>query len=97
MGVADRELLAKLALLMLEELALRRNGRVKPSYWKTYRLAGFWLGRETVRRVLERLVEGGYVKIDGEYVVLLKRFTPQKSLRAVLRDAYSLLATGAPR
>jgi hypothetical protein len=97
MGVADRELLAKLALLMLEELALRRNGRVKPNYWKTYRLAEFWLGRETARRVLERLIEGGYVKIDGEYVVLLRRFTPHKSLRAVLRDAYSLLATGAPR
>ena len=97
MGVADRELLAKLALMMLEELALRRNGRVKPNYWKTYRLTGFWLGRETARRVLERLIEGGYVKIDGEYIVLLKRFTPQKSLRAVLRDAYSLLATGASR
>ncbi len=97
MSVADRELLAKLALLMLEELALRRNSRVKPRYWKTFRMAEFWLGRETARRVLERLVAGGYVKIDGEYVVLLKRFTPQKSLRAVLRDAYSLLATGAPR
>jgi len=97
MSVADRELLVKLALLMLEELALRRGGRVKPRYWKTYRMAEFWLGRETVHRVLERLVEGGYVKIDGEYVVLLKRFTPQKSLRAVLRDAYSLLATGASR
>jgi hypothetical protein len=97
MSGADRELLAKLALLMLEELALRRGGRVKSKYWKTYRMAEFWLGRETARRVLERLAEGGYVKIDGAYVVLTRRFTPQKSLRAVLRDAYNLLATGASR
>jgi hypothetical protein len=97
MSGASRELLAKLALLMLEELALRRGGRVKPKYWKTYRMAEFWLGRETAQRVLDRLVEGGYVRIDGAYVVLAKRFTPQKSLRAVLREAYSLLATGASR
>ena len=97
MSSVDRELLAKLALLMLEELALRRGGRVKFKYWKTYRMAEFWLGREVARKVLDRLTEGGYVRIDGAYVVLARRFTPQKSLRAVLRDAYNLLATGASR
>lgn len=82
---------------MLEELALRRGARAKMRYWKSFRLAQFWLGDETARRIVQRLAEGGYIKTEGEYVVLMKRFAPQKSLRAVLRDVYTLVSTGMRR
>jgi len=93
MSSVDRNLLASLALHMLEELALRRGNRVKVKYWKTYRLAEFWLGSDVAQAVLKRLVEGGYVKIEGAYVVLLKPFKPSKTLNEVLKSAYNLLAT----
>jgi len=93
MSSVDRSLLASLALHMLEELALRRGYKVKVKYWKTYRLVEFWLGSEVAQAVLKRLVEGGYVKFEGAYVVLLKPFKPSKTLNGVLKSAYNLLAT----
>ncbi|WP_167827618.1 hypothetical protein [Pyrobaculum islandicum] len=93
MKSVSRETLSKLALLMLEELALRKEGKIKLKYWKTYRMSVFWLGKDVTQRVVDRLVEGGYIKPDGEYIVLLKRFTPQKSLRAILKEAYNLLVS----
>ncbi|MEZ0319080.1 MAG: hypothetical protein ABWK05_03675 [Pyrobaculum sp.] len=92
----ERKRLATLALYMLEELALRRRGRVRLRYWKTYRMAQFWLGEEAAKQVVSKLIEGGYVKVEGDYVVLVKQFTVKKSLNAVLKDAYNLLVSQKP-
>lgn len=86
----DRELFAAVALYMLEELAWR--GRVRLKYWKTYRMVKFWLGGDVADMVVKRLVEGGYIKVEGDRAVLLRVFTPKRRLGAVLREAYSLVA-----
>lgn len=91
MTSVDKKLLASIALLMLEELALR-GGKIKPKYWKTYRLANFWLGREVAKNIVNKLVEGGYIKFQEGHVVLTKVFKPQKTLGSVLRESYILLA-----
>jgi hypothetical protein len=97
MTSADKDMLARVALLMLEELALRRDGRAKFKYWKTYRMAVFWLGKSVADSIVARLAGGGYIKIEGRYVILIKRFTHGKSLNSILKEAYNLLATGTRR
>ncbi|MCY0890942.1 MAG: hypothetical protein OWQ51_08235 [Pyrobaculum arsenaticum] len=97
MTSVNKDAAARLALLMLEELALRRGGRAKLKYWKTYRMAVFWLGKEVAENIVKRLVDGGYIRVEGGYVVLTRRFAHSKSLSAVLRDAYTLLASGRGR
>ncbi|MFN3803629.1 MAG: hypothetical protein ACK4SY_01075 [Pyrobaculum sp.] len=89
MSNVDKKILATLALYMLEELAWRE--KVKLKYWKTFRLVQFWLGEETARKIVEKLAEGRYIKLEGGYVILLKKFKPSKSLNAILRDTYTLL------
>ncbi|OYT27318.1 MAG: hypothetical protein B6V02_00015 [Thermoprotei archaeon ex4572_64] len=83
---------AKLALLILEELALR-NGRVRKKYLKTYRMLTYWKGSEYSRKILNKLVEGRYLKIDGEYIVLLKTFKVNKSLNSIYREMRKVLAS----
>ncbi|RFA97283.1 hypothetical protein [Pyrobaculum aerophilum] len=94
MTSVERDIAAKLALLMLEELALRKNGKIKVKYWKTYRMVVFWLGKEVADGIVRKLIEGGFIKIEGKYIVLVKRFSHGKSLNAILREAYNLLSTG---
>ncbi|MEM0369523.1 MAG: hypothetical protein QXE80_02385 [Pyrobaculum sp.] len=93
MKSVDKKILTSIALLMLEELAIR-GGKIKPKYWKTYRLANFWFGSEVTSHILNKLIEGGYIKIQDSYIVLIKAFRPQKSLGSVLRGFYTLLASG---
>ena len=97
MTSADRDVLARAALLMLEELALRRDGKAKLKYWKTYRMAVFWLGRGVADGIVAKLAEGGYIKVEGRYVVLMRRFTHGRSLNSILKEAYNLFATGTRR
>lgn len=91
MSSVEKKILATLALYMLEELAWRE--KVKLKYWKTFRLVQFWLGEETARKIVEKLVEGGYIRLEGRHVVLLKKFKPSKSLNAILRETYILLVS----
>ncbi|HII47186.1 hypothetical protein [Pyrobaculum aerophilum] len=97
MTSVERDIAARLALLMLEELALRKNGKIKDKYWKTYRMVVFWLGKEVADGIVRKLIEGGFIKIEGKYIVLVKRFSHGKSLNAILREAYNLLSTGIRR
>lgn len=97
MTSVERDIAARLALLMLEELALRKNGKIKVKYWKTYRMVVFWLGKEVAYGIVRKLIEGGFIKIEGKYIVLVKRFSHGKSLNAILREAYNLLSTGIRR
>lgn len=87
-----RRLYASLALCMLEELVLR-GGRLRLKYWKTYRMAQFWLGRAEAGEILDRLVKGGLVKLEGDRASLLKPFRVEKSLGSVLREAHRLLTS----
>ncbi len=82
----------KIALLILEELALR-NGRVRKKYLKTYRMLTYWKGSEYSRKILNKLVEGGYLKIDSDYVVLLKTFKVNKSLSNIYREMRKILTS----
>lgn len=97
MTSADKDVLARAALLMLEELALRSGGKAKLRYWKTYRMAEFWLGRGVAESIVAKLAEGGYIKVEDGYVVLIKRFTHKRSLRSILKEAYNLFSTGTRR
>ncbi len=75
---------AKLALLLLEELALR-GGTVKLRFLKTYRYLVFWLGRNRAEYFLRRLVEGGYIEWKGKYVRLKVRKTPSLTYGKLLK------------
>jgi hypothetical protein len=92
---ASKDVLTRLALLMLEELSLREGGAVRLRYWKTYRMVEFWLGEGVAQLIARRLAEGGYVKLEGGRAVLLKRLSTRRSLGQILRDAYALLTAGA--
>ena len=56
---------AKIALLILEELALR-NGKVRRKYLKTYRMLTYWKGVDYTERIISKLIEGNYLKIEGK-------------------------------
>ncbi len=94
MSRVDRKILASLAFYMLEELAARRGGRVKRKYWKSLRMVEFWLGKDTAKLILDKLSEGGYIKFEDDYVVLLREFKPRRSLNAILREVYNHLQRG---
>jgi len=81
---------ARIALLLLEELELR-DGEGRLRYLKVYRICTYWLGEEYSRRILDRLIHGGYVKINGDRVILLKRFRVNRSLSSVYREAKMLV------
>ncbi len=82
---------ARLALLLLEELALRR-GRAKLRYVKTYRQIAFWLGPERARYIVDRLASGGYLSLEGGYAVLLRHIAPRRTLREILKEVKRLIA-----
>lgn len=87
-----RRLYTSLALHMLEELMLR-GGRLRLRYWKTYRMARFWLGDREASEILERLVKGGLIRLEGDRAVLTRPFEVKRTLGAVLRAAHSLLTS----
>ena len=89
MAKPDPAKLRELALLMLEELAIR-NGSVKARYWKTYRLARFWLG-DLADYVVRRLVEGGFIAVSGGVVRLAKPVKTGKTLNRVIKEAHSVV------
>jgi len=66
---------ARLALLLLEELALR-GGSSRLKYLKTYRYIAFWLGPDYAEYMLKRLVEGNYIERVGDKVRLKVRVAP---------------------
>lgn len=87
-----KKLYAALALYMLEELMLR-GGRLRTKYWKTYRMARFWLGETEAAKILERLVSGGLVRLEGDRAILVKPFEVKRTLNAVLKAAHALLTS----
>ena len=91
--MARPEDLRRLALLMLEELAAR-GGSLRVKYWKTYRLARFWVG-DLADYVVRRLVEGGYLEVRDGRAVLLRRFSTSKKPREILLEAHRLLLSMA--
>ncbi len=81
---------ARLALLLLEELELR-NGKAKLRYLKVYRMMMYWLGREYVKAILNKLVSTGYISIKDNEVELLRRFKTDKSQVRVYREARDII------
>jgi len=81
---------AKIAALILEELALR-SGRCRLKYLKTYRAVEFWIGAQKARYIIERLAAGGYVELIGDYAVLKKPITTRRSLSEVMASAKRLI------
>ncbi len=82
---------AQLALLMLEELAIR-GGRARLKYVKTYRQISFWLGPSKARYIVETLVRGNYLALEGDRAVLLKHVTPRRTLGEIRRALRKLIA-----
>ncbi|MGC8606511.1 MAG: hypothetical protein ACP5GZ_04185 [Vulcanisaeta sp.] len=81
---------ARLALLLLEELELR-NGKAKLRYLKVYRMMMYWLGREYVKAILNKLVSTGYISIKDDEVELLRRFKTDKNQVRVYREARDII------
>lgn len=88
-NVDERKILSELALLMLEELALR-GGRIKARHWRTYRAVSFWAGENTASTIIKRLAEGGFLRMEGDYVELAKPIKPPRGLREIERRALAL-------
>ncbi|MFB6491398.1 MAG: hypothetical protein TU35_009245 [Thermoproteus sp. AZ2] len=88
-GVDERRVLSELALLMLEELALR-GGRIKAKHWRTYRAVSFWAGEGTASTIVKRLAEGGFLRIEGDYVELAKPIKPPRGLKEIEGRALAL-------
>ncbi len=76
----------RLALLLLEEVALR-GGSAKLRFLKTYRYLVFWLGRDYACYFIERLREGGYIDVEGEKVRLRVQVSPSLSYSRLVRLA----------
>ncbi|CCC82213.1 hypothetical protein [Thermoproteus tenax] len=90
MSLADRRrLLSEMAIYFLEELALR-GGRVKAKYWHTYRIAEFWLGKDAANEIVKKLAEASYLRVEGDYVVLIKTLDVKRSLSDIERRTLAL-------
>lgn len=88
-SVDERRILSEIALLLLEELALR-GGSAKLKYIRTYKAVEFWAGEPAARLIIERLKEGGFIRIEGERIVLSKQIKPSRGLRGVDKRALAL-------
>ncbi len=82
---------AQLALLMLEELAIR-GGRARLKYVKTYRQISFWLGPSKARYIVETLARGSYLALEGDRVVLLRHVAPKHTLTEIQKMLRRLIA-----
>lgn len=90
MSVVDRrKLLSEAALYILEELAIR-GGRVKAKYLRSYRALRFWAGDKTAEEILKRLIEANYIKIEDNYIVLIKPISTKKSLKQIEKIVISV-------
>ncbi|MEL9991023.1 MAG: hypothetical protein QXP98_09510 [Thermoproteus sp.] len=90
MSIVDRrKLLSEIALYILEELAVR-GGKVKAKYLRSYRALRFWAGDKTAEEVLKRLIEANYIKIENNYIVLIRPISTRRSLKQIESMAISV-------
>ncbi|MEZ0248057.1 MAG: hypothetical protein ABWJ97_02180 [Thermoproteus sp.] len=73
----------------MEELAIR-GGRVKAKYLRSYRALRFWAGDKTAEEILKRLIEANYIKIEDNYIVLIKPISTKKSLKQIEKIVISV-------
>lgn len=81
---------AKLALLLIKE-ASSRETPVKLKYCKVYRTIKHWLGNEYAAYILDRLKNGGIIKIEEERIKVLKPVQSTESIDSLVRSARDII------
>ncbi len=89
MSRVGSKVLALLAAKVLEEVC--RRGYVKLRFVKSYRIISYFLGEETARYILQKLQEGGYVKIVGSHVECLRSPGIFKSVEKIAKETHELV------
>ncbi len=85
---------ARLATLILRELAYR-GGKCKLRYLKVYRTIEEWGGEEYASYIISRLREGGFIRVEGDYVVLAAQgIRPERPERLMAEARRELMAMG---